>query len=71
MIAKEIAKGKANIEIIKHSTNLGANENFEYVQNKCSTPYFMWLGGHDIIDENYIKIPSNFRNNIKYCNDLS
>ena len=55
LIAKEIAKGKANIEIIKHSTNLGANENFEYVQNKCSTPYFMWLGGHDIIDENYIK----------------
>jgi glycosyltransferase involved in cell wall biosynthesis len=54
-IALQHAKTDSNIEVFKHEINIGAIENFKFLLSKCSTKYFMWLGGHDLILENLIK----------------
>lgn len=55
----EIAKGFANkdnrIELIRHEKNIGAIENFVFALSKCTTPYFMWLGAHDILLPGFIE----------------
>lgn len=44
--------------LIKQSTNLGAADNFDFLRNyaigKCK--YFMWLGSHDYISNNYLEV---------------
>jgi glycosyltransferase involved in cell wall biosynthesis len=39
----------------KHETNIGSSANFQYLLENTDSTYFMWLGGHDIIDKNYIE----------------
>jgi len=52
-IMKSFAAKDNRIEIIRHNQNLGALKNFQYLLINASTKYFMWLGGHDIIPEDY------------------
>jgi len=39
----------------KQEANIGSSANFQYLLENTDSPYFMWLGGHDIIDKNYIE----------------
>ncbi len=42
-----------NLKIIRHEKNRGAIFNFGYLLEITTTPYFMWLGGHDSLPEGY------------------
>lgn len=35
--------------------NIGGWSNFLYVASEVETPYFMWLGGHDVLPCDYVK----------------
>lgn len=59
-IAKKYADKHDNIVLIKHVTNIGAVGNFEYTREIAKTKYFMWLGAHDIICENFVEEAINF-----------
>jgi glycosyltransferase involved in cell wall biosynthesis len=39
---------------IRHSSNQGSSFNFHFLLERARTPYFMWLGGHDLIPEMYV-----------------
>jgi glycosyltransferase involved in cell wall biosynthesis len=42
------------IQYIRHPENQGAWRNFMYLAEIAVTPYFMWLGGHDILAARYV-----------------
>jgi O-antigen biosynthesis protein len=41
---------------IRHSKNMGAAENFNFALDATDSPYFMWLGGHDIIAPEFLRL---------------
>lgn len=53
-ICKSIACEYDKIEIIQQDRNIGSQANFKFLLDKCTTEYFMWLGGHDVIPSNYV-----------------
>lgn len=52
-IAQQYAEDP-RIKYISHPKNIGAVNNFKDILSICETPYFMWLGGHDILEKNFI-----------------
>ena len=54
-ICEELAIKYSNLIYIRHEKNLGGTMNFNFVLNQAKTKYFMWMGGHDYLDESYTK----------------
>jgi glycosyltransferase involved in cell wall biosynthesis len=44
---------KGFIKYVRHAKNKGAHANGFFVISKATTPYFMWMGGHDILVPRY------------------
>lgn len=53
-IIKEFADSDERIEVIRQTSKLSALDNFRFVMKQAATPYFMWLGGHDLLLQDYI-----------------
>lgn len=47
-------KDVENMRIYRQPKNIGPNANFEFVMHQANGEFFMWLGGHDSIHEEYI-----------------
>ena len=45
---------KSSVKVIKNSVNHGAKSNFWRVFDSSDSEFFLWLGSHDQISENYI-----------------
>ncbi|MEA2902195.1 MAG: hypothetical protein QOH36_2082 [Actinomycetota bacterium] len=43
-----------NVRYLRQETNVGATGNFNRVFGEARTPYFMWLGDDDWLDESYV-----------------
>jgi hypothetical protein len=43
----------SNIQILRNPSNVGATQNFKALLDKATTPYFMWLGAHDMLTGGY------------------
>lgn len=54
-ICEEYQAKFPNIQYYRQSKNIGQSFNWKFVLDKAETPFFMWLGGHDYISENYAK----------------
>jgi len=54
-ICEELAQKYSNVFYFRHQENQGGAANFNFVLNQAKTKYFMWMGGHDSIDEGYSK----------------
>lgn len=54
-ICRRLAKEYPHLQFTGHSANLGAANNFKFVLERATTPYFMWLGAHDLIEPGYVK----------------
>jgi glycosyltransferase involved in cell wall biosynthesis len=54
-ICESLAMEFPNLVFVRHDSNLGAANNFNYVMEKAVSPYFMWLGAHDLLPSNYVK----------------
>lgn len=53
-IAKKYAESDDRIKLYRQKNNNGAIENFKYPLSNCKTKYFIWLGGHDILNADFI-----------------
>jgi hypothetical protein len=53
---------------VRHDENLGAFENFRLSLFACKTEFFMWLGAHDVLSENYVEV---LLNDIKKTPDVA
>lgn len=54
-ICKRLLSEFPNMEYVCHAENIGARENWMYILNDIHTPYLMFLGSHDHIDQGYVK----------------
>ncbi len=52
-LCEAMSRRFSNVSFVRHEKNLGASLNFQYVFDQAATPYFMWLGGHDVLPEGY------------------
>lgn len=52
---EELAKKYSNLHYIRQEENIGGTVNFNFLLQEAKTKYFMWLGGHDYLDEGYTK----------------
>lgn len=53
-ICEGLARELRNVFFVRQTNDIGAWPNFEFVLDKAQTPYFMWLGAHDLIPETYV-----------------
>ena len=53
-ICEEFANQHPNVLYIRQKKNLGSWLNFKYVLDQAKTPYFLWLGGHDLISDQFV-----------------
>jgi glycosyltransferase involved in cell wall biosynthesis len=54
LIAQKFSEHDSRFEYHKSPTNQGNLRNFLWGLEICNEPFFMWLGGHDIISKNYL-----------------
>ena len=54
-ICKKLSSEFDNIIFVSHAQNLGASKNFEFLLQSANTPFFMWLGAHDLIPNDYVR----------------
>ena len=53
-ICRELIAGDPRFHYIRHETNRGAAGNFQFILEEADSPFFMWLGSHDMISPGYI-----------------
>lgn len=55
-ICQEYMEKNKKIRYIRHEHQIPVMDNFRTSLELARTKYFMWLGGHDLISDNYIKL---------------
>jgi protein O-GlcNAc transferase len=53
-ICREFALANKRFEYVRLPRNEGAAFNFQHTLRLAHTPYFMWMGGHDLISKNFL-----------------
>ncbi|MEI8245071.1 MAG: glycosyltransferase family 2 protein [Lentisphaerota bacterium] len=59
-LVAELRKSHANIIYFRHSENIGPSNNFNFVRQKATGKYFMWLADDDLISDRFIEETVNF-----------
>lgn len=54
-ICLQFQQDDPRFHFVQHDTNKGALFNLDFLLRNTESPYFMWLGGHDILDQEYIE----------------
>jgi glycosyltransferase involved in cell wall biosynthesis len=49
-IAMQYANQYPQIQVVRHTENLGAAGNFKFLLDACQTEYYMWLAADDVIE---------------------
>lgn len=55
VITKALCDQNPVATCIRQEKNIGALENFKFLLQQAGTPYFMWLGSHDLIPDGYVE----------------
>ncbi len=55
-ICEGMKREYSNVSIVRLTKNMGPAFNFKHVLDQATTPYFMWLGGHDLLPPDYVPI---------------
>lgn len=55
-ICEALCRDYSNAVCVRQQTNIGAADNFKFLLEQTTTPYFMWLGGHDMIPDGYVSV---------------
>lgn len=53
-ICKRLANEHKNLIFFEQTQNMGAMKNIEFLYSKVTTKYMLNMGGHDILEKNYI-----------------
>lgn len=54
-IIADVIQGDSRFELIRQPQNIGSVQNFPYLFENSFSEYFMWLGGHDLVSENFLQ----------------
>ncbi len=54
-IIRDTVGSDKRFKIIQQETNLGSFENFKFVFEQTDSEYFLWLGAHDYLSDEYLK----------------
>lgn len=58
-IVNELMEQDSRVRLFQHKQNLGSLKNFEFLRDVCETEFFVWIGAHDIISEDYVEMAVN------------
>lgn len=53
-ICERVSREYSNVHFVRQPHNMGGIANFKLLLDKADTPFFMWLGGHDILPDGYV-----------------
>lgn len=53
-VCRRLAAEYSKIMYVRHPVNKGAAYNFRYILDCAETEYFMWLGAHDYLPDDYV-----------------
>jgi len=53
-IAREFSKADPRVRVLRQNLNVGAARNFELCRDNATSPYFCWLGAHDLLTNDYL-----------------
>ncbi|MCA6543767.1 MAG: glycosyltransferase family 2 protein, partial [Pseudanabaena sp. M074S1SP2A07QC] len=56
LICKEFCSTDNRFYYVCQPKNIGAGNNFTYIYQNSSSPYFMFLGAHDVLDLEFLSI---------------
>ena len=62
-IANRYSKNDPRVRVIRQTENIGAHNNFQILVNEARTPYFVWLGAHDVFENDYLEKAVDFLEN--------
>lgn len=54
-VARVSIEGDDRFRYYRHDKNIGALANFEFILRQTESPFFMWLGGHDLISPEFLE----------------
>lgn len=54
-ICRTFCQADGRFALIAQPINLGANLNFKWLIENTSSPYFMWLGAHDLVSTDFLE----------------
>jgi hypothetical protein len=54
-IIQRVVAADPRVQLHRAETNLGARVNFRRAMELSTSPYFMWMGAHDVLDPDYVK----------------
>lgn len=54
-IANKCAKNDSRVRVVRQEENIGPLNNFRFLLDEAKSPYFVWLGGHDLFEEDYLE----------------
>jgi glycosyltransferase involved in cell wall biosynthesis len=55
-ICRELAGRDARFTYIRQRANIGAARNFDLLRQTTTSPYFAWIGGHDLLHPDYLAV---------------
>lgn len=55
LICREFCERDSRFVYIKQDMNIGSANNFSFLFEKTQSEYFMWLGGHDLIEKDFLE----------------
>jgi O-antigen biosynthesis protein len=55
-IADRFSREDSRFIVVKQLRNIGSSKNFEFLLNSSNSPFFMWIGGHDIVHKDLLKV---------------
>ena len=59
-IANRYSESDPRVRVIRQTENIGAHNNFQFLLSEAKTPYFVWLGGHDVFESDYLEKAVDF-----------
>lgn len=54
-ICEHYAQIDSRVCYVRQNENIGSCRNFQYLLDNSSSPYFMWLGSHDLLHKDFLK----------------
>ena len=69
-LLQKIAKKDRRVKLFRNEKNLGENKNFNLTFNYSSGDYFMWIGAHDIYENDYLSLLIQKLNKGNFSYDL-
>ena len=66
-VCREVCSLDNRFHYVRQPKNIGASKNFWFLYETSESPYFMWLGAHDVIDPSYLSVHLSILEEKTHC----